>query len=118
MLFLVNQRSSMSTEQTPTPEQDPQPTGQREITVSVPEDRVEQFEAFFERFLAGPSHRGRHGGKGRGRKGRGRRGGYRRHHVRRAMFHLAMAEHGPGSRHGRCGRQHDEDATPEPTATL
>ncbi len=107
----------MSTEQTPTPEQDPQPSRQREITVSVPEDRVEQFEALFERFLTASPRRGRHGGKGRGR---GRRGGYRRHHVRRAMFHLAMAERGPGSRHGRCGRRHaeDESATPVPATTL
>jgi hypothetical protein len=107
----------MSTEQTPTPEQDPQPTGQRSITVTVPEDRVEQFQAFYERFLAISERRARHGSKRRGR-----RGGYRRHHVRRAMFHLAMAEQGPGRRHGRCGRRQAEtDAiTPatEPTATL
>jgi hypothetical protein len=110
----------MSTEQTSTPEQDPQPTGLREITVSVPEDRVEQFEAFYKRFLAISEGKDRHGDERRGPRGRGRRGGYRRHHIRRAMFHLAMAEHGPGERHGRCGRRQaeDEGSTPAPTATL
>ena len=117
---VVNQRSKMSTEQTPTPEQDPQPTALRQITVSVPEDRVEQFEAFYQRFLAISERGETRGERGRGPRGRGRRGGYRRHHIRRAMFHLAMAEHGPGDRHGRCGRgqAEDEGSTPAATATL
>ena len=110
----------MSTEKTPTPEQDPQPTGQRQITVSVPEDRVEQFNAFYERFLAISERKRRHGGAGHGPRGRGRRGGYRRHHIRRAMFHLAMAEHGPGPREGRCGRRQAEEQgeSPAPTTAL
>lgn len=106
----------MSTERTPTPEQDPQPTGQRQITVAVPEDRVEQFQAFYERFLARSGGRRAEGEEGRGPRGPGRRGGYRRHHVRRAMYHLAMAEHGPDSQHPRCGRRHAEDESPTPPA--
>lgn len=110
----------MSTEQKPTPEQDPQPTGKREITVSVPEDRVEQFQAFYERFLAISERKRRHGAEGRGPRGRGHRGGHRRHHVRRAMYHLAMAEHGPGSDRGRCGHRQAEDqsSTSVPAAEL
>ncbi len=113
----------MSSEQTQTPPQDPQPAPQREITVSVPEDRVEQFEALYERFLSF-ARKGQGAGEARGPRGRGRRRGYRRHHIRRAMFHLAMAEHGPGSGpgsgHGRCGRRQTEDESPAPapTATL
>lgn len=110
----------MSTEQTPTPEQDPQTTGQREITVLVPEDRVEQFQAFYERFLAVSERRHHRGGGRPAARGRGRRGGYRRHHIRRAMFHLAMAEHGPGSGERHCrGRRAEEPAPdPAPAATL
>ncbi len=110
----------MSTEQTPTPEgQTSPPVRQREITVSVPEDRVEQFQAFYERFLAIAERKGRHG-HGRGPSGRGARGGYRRRHIRRAMFHLAMAEHGPGA--GHCGRgrgpAQDETTTQAPATSL
>jgi hypothetical protein len=47
------------------------------VTVDVPEDRVAEFHAFFARFLAGPSGRGR-GGR-RGRPHRGRHGHGRRH---------------------------------------
>jgi hypothetical protein len=39
----------------------------KQVTVDVPEDRLAEFHAFFGRFLAG-------------RSGRGRRGGYGRHH--------------------------------------
>jgi hypothetical protein len=94
----------MSTEQTSTPQHDPA-APKRQITVDVPEDRVEQFQAFYERFLAISERRA--GGRPHGR---GRHGGHRRHHIRRAMYHLAMAEHGPGPRHGRCGRRQAEDA--------
>lgn len=39
-----------------------EPTQNKQITVEVPEDRVAEFHAFFERFLAGRRrHRGRHG---------------------------------------------------------
>ncbi len=39
-----------------------EPTQSKQITVEVPEDRVEEFHAFFERFLEGRRrHRGRHG---------------------------------------------------------
>jgi hypothetical protein len=48
------------------------------ITVDVPEDRVDEFHAFFERFLAGPGRRerrGRHGRPGHhGRHGHGHHG--------------------------------------------
>ena len=66
----------------------------KQITVDVPEDRVEEFHAFFERFLAGPSGRGR-----RGRHGRHGHG----HHGR----------HGHGQ-HGRgCGRRREDAQQPE-----
>ena len=111
----------MSDEQTPTPEvpeDSSQPTGLREITVSVPEDRVEQFQAFYERFLALTTRQGRHGRHGQGRAGRGRRGGSRRRHIRRAMFHLAMAESGTGSRRCAPGRRPaEEQATTQAPAT-
>lgn len=112
----------MSPQDTPTPEQDPRPQSQRQITVSVPEDRVEQFEAFYERFKAMAEHGGRHG-RGPGRRGRGRRGAHRRHHIRAAMFHLAMAEHAPGPHGGPCGHHHHhgddaDDATPAGATTL
>ena len=45
-----------------------------QITVDVPQDRVAEFHAFFERFLAGPSargRRGRHRRSIRGHEGRG-----------------------------------------------
>jgi hypothetical protein len=111
----------MSTEQTSTPEQDPQATGQRQVTVAVPEDRVEQFQAFYERFLAHSERGHRHGGGRSGPQGRGGRGSNRRRHIRKAMFHLAMAEHDSGERHGRCAHrraQDDQASTTVPTATL
>jgi len=49
----------------------------KQITVDVPEDRVEEFRAFFERFLAGPgrrARRGRHGRPGHGHHGHGHHG--------------------------------------------
>lgn len=49
----------------------------RTITVEVPEDRVERFEALVERFLAG--RRGRHRGHRHGP--RGKRGGCRHGHA-------------------------------------
>ena len=56
--------------QNPTPEA---PAEQREITVSVPADRVESFERLVQRFLsAGERPHGRCGGKRRGPRGRGR----------------------------------------------
>lgn len=45
-----------------------QTTPAREITVQVPEDRVEQFEAFVQRFLA---HSEARSGRGRHHRGRG-----------------------------------------------
>jgi hypothetical protein len=69
----------MSTESTDTP------TQEKEVTVSIPEDRVAEFYAFYARFLAGPT----------GRRGRGPRG--RRH-----------GRHGHGHGHGRCGHRSEE----------
>jgi hypothetical protein len=40
------------------------------VTVDVPEDRVAEFHAFFARFLAGPTGRGRGGRHGRPHHGR------------------------------------------------
>ncbi len=89
----------------------------REITVSVPEDRVEQFQAFVERFLSGEGrHRRRRGGP-RGYRGpsgpgahrhgpgHGRGGDRRERHLRRALFHLVMAQSGPEKDAGRCGHR-------------
>jgi hypothetical protein len=41
-----------------------------QVTVDVPEDRLAEFHAFFGRFLAGPSRRGRRGRPHRGVHGR------------------------------------------------
>jgi hypothetical protein len=58
----------------------PTTTQYQPITVQVPEDRIAEFHAFFARFLAGPTGRGR-----RGRHGRPDRGhhGHHGHHGRR-----------------------------------
>jgi len=106
MLHFNNQRSIMSVEKTSTPQQDTQATEKRQVTVEVPEDRVEQFQALYERFLAA----GEYGRRGHRRR-RGRHGGHRRHHIRRAMYHLAMAEHGSGPEHGRCGRRRGAESS-------
>ncbi len=111
MLLDNKQRSIMSTEKTSTSQQDTQAIEKRQITVEIPEDRVEQFQALYERFLAAGEY-GRRGHR-RGPRGRqGGRGGPRRHHIRRAMYHLAMAEHGSGREHGRCGRRRGAEDTP------
>lgn len=64
----------MTTQETTTPSSAPE----RDITVSVPEDRVPEFYAFYARFLAGS---GRGGPSGR-RRGRHRHGGHGRCHKR------------------------------------
>ena len=49
-------------------------TQYKQVTVDVPEDRVAEFHAFFGRFLAGPTGRGRgrrHGTSHHGRHGHG-----------------------------------------------
>jgi hypothetical protein len=57
----------------------PPNTQYKQVTVDVPEDRVAQFHAFFARFLAGPSGRGRRGRHGRPHRGpHGRRCAERR----------------------------------------
>lgn len=51
----------------------PTTTQYQQVTVDVPEDRIAEFHAFFGRFLAGRSgrgRRGRHGGPRRGVHGR------------------------------------------------
>jgi hypothetical protein len=45
----------------------------QQVVVDVPEDRVAEFHAFFARFLAGPSGRGRRGRHGRPHHAAGRR---------------------------------------------
>lgn len=47
----------------------PTNTKYQQVTVDVPEDRVAEFHAFFGRFLAGPSGRGRGGRHGRPHRG-------------------------------------------------
>jgi hypothetical protein len=55
------------------------PTNYKQVTVDVPEDRIAEFHAFFARFLAGPSGRGRRGRHGRPHRGvHGRRCAERR----------------------------------------
>ncbi len=77
------------------------------VTVDVPEERVAEFHAFFARFLAGPTGRGR-----RGRHGGGHRGPGHGHHGG------SHGEHrGPGSEHGRrCGRRSETSEQSEPSA--
>ena len=96
--------TSESTNPNPTPAAET-----REITVPVPEDRVEQFNRFVERFLSAGEHGPRsgrgprgHRGPGSGRGPGGPRGGRRARHIRKAMYHLAMAEHAPEAGRGRC----------------
>jgi hypothetical protein len=60
-------------------------TKSQQVTVDVPEDRVAEFHAFFARFLAGRSGRGR-----RGRHGRPHRGV----HGRRCAERREATEHG------------------------
>ena len=58
------------TDQNPTPTD---PAEQREITVSIPADRVESFERLVQRFLGAGERHGRGcAGKHRGPRGRGR----------------------------------------------
>ena len=64
----------MTTQENATPSSAPE----RDITVSVPSDRVPEFYAFYARFLAG-SRRGGPSGRRRGRHG-----GHRRCHHRHA----------------------------------
>jgi hypothetical protein len=57
----------------------PTTTKYQQVTVDVPEDRVAAFHAFFGRFLAGRSGRGRRGRYGRPHRGvHGRRCAERR----------------------------------------
>jgi hypothetical protein len=59
-------------------------TNYQQVVVDVPEDRVAEFHAFFARFLAGPTGRGRRGRHGRSRHGlHGHRCGERRGAVER-----------------------------------
>ena len=62
-------------------ESSPSPTSTKyqQVTVDVPEDRIAEFHAFFGRFLAGRSGRGRRGRYGRPHRGvHGRRCAERR----------------------------------------
>jgi hypothetical protein len=57
----------------------PTTTKYQQVTVDVPEDRIAEFHAFFGRFLAGRSGRGRRGRYGTSHRGvDGRRCGERR----------------------------------------
>jgi hypothetical protein len=57
----------------------PTPTTQyKQVVVDVPEDRIAEFHAFFARFLAGHTGRGRRGRHGRPHGGPGRRCASRR----------------------------------------
>ena len=66
-------------------QESPTTSNYQQVTVDVPEDRLAEFHAFFGRFLAGGSRRGR-------------RGGYRRHHRgahgRRCSEHREAIERG------------------------
>lgn len=50
-------------------QESPTTTNYQQVTVDVPEDRLAEFHAFFGRFLAGGSRRGRRGGYGRHHRG-------------------------------------------------
>ncbi len=65
----------------------------KQVVIDVPEDRVAEFHAFFARFLAGPTRRGR-----RGRYGRPHRG-----------------SHGRRCEQRRGARDQQEQAAPQPT---
>jgi hypothetical protein len=73
----------MDSQETPT-------TNYQQVTVDVPEDRLAEFHAFFGRFLAGRSRRGR-------------RAGHRRHHRgsqgHRCSTRREAAENGDETRH-------------------
>jgi hypothetical protein len=67
----------------------PTTTQYQPVTVQVPEDRIAEFHAFFARFLAAPTGRGRRGRRGRhghhGHHGHGgRRCGERREATERS----------------------------------
>ena len=69
----------------------------KQITVDVPEDRVDEFNAFVARFLAGPGGRrrgGRHGRHGHGRHGHGHGHG---HHGRGCAGRREGAEQREGA---------------------
>ena len=81
-----------------TPQKDPaQPT--REVTVQVPEHRVEQFERFHQRFLEMAAHWDAQVGNEDLRGPRGRRG-----------RHGGPGRRPKGSRRGRCNPRADETA--------
>jgi hypothetical protein len=63
----------------------PTTTQFQQVTVDVPQERVAEFHAFFARFLAGPTGRGR-----RGRHGRPHGG----HHGRRCAGRREATEQG------------------------
>ena len=74
---------------------DPTATKYQQVTVDVPEDRVAEFHAFFARFLAGHS-------------GRGRRGHHRRPH--RGLHGPRCAERREASEHGEAIGERPETA--------
>jgi hypothetical protein len=60
-------------------QESPNTSNYQQVTVDVPEERLAEFHAFFARFLAGASRRGRRGGhRGHHRGGHGRRCAERR----------------------------------------
>jgi len=63
----------------------PTATNYQQVTVDVPEDRIGEFHAFFARFLAGRSGRGRRGHY---------RGAHRGLHGRRCDGSREATEHG------------------------
>jgi hypothetical protein len=75
-------------------------TKYQQVTVDVPEDRVAEFHAFFARFLAAETRRGR---------GRGRHGRHAGHHHR----HGHGCGRGPGR--GEFGERAEQGETPAPT---
>jgi hypothetical protein len=70
----------------------------KQITVDVPEERVDEFNAFVARFLAGPGGRRRGGRHGRHGHGPGRHGhGHHGHHGRGCGRRGERAEQGQPS---------------------
>jgi len=69
-------------------------TKYQQVTVDVPEDRLAEFHAFFGRFLAGRTRRGRHGRPHGGGHGHRAAHGDRAAHGRRCAGRRGEAERG------------------------
>ena len=74
------------------PISEPTPTKYEQVTVDVPEERLAEFHAFFARFLAGGSRRGRRGEHRRHRHGGGHGCGHPHERAERSEAYEGPAE--------------------------